>query len=550
MSIKSKKIALIFIIAIFISQQAGIFQYQFLSFFSIPEAQAQLGGDGECIKQILSAVGITSGEDAGAAQKNAVSSVDKAAITSAQTAAQTADTASVPVGDRGTLAMLALIAQQNSLHSTQSQAQSERHQGETSCTQVLRDLIVKRIVDYMTDQIIQWIQGGGTPQFVSDWSGFTNKAENLAFDSFNSYLSTAGVDLCSPFVPQIQLTLQSAFVPQQYVRCSIDDFKRNISNSLNLVQNGGWLSYTQAFMPQGSFIGMEIYGENQIIGQAISKKNAAVNEAISSNGFLGQKECTDTGAQLDADTQQAQNICQGPYQNESDRQACISQAIVSVCKNVKINTPGDVVAKAATQAIDSKFQYAENVQSIISALVNTMIDKLVGYMKDGLSNAGSQVDATTNQSYDTLTGQLNQKQIDSLSTNYQQLIDYFSPVADVYSQALQIAQSFTPCDAASSTPSASDIQIVTNGLNSILQNAQTNMDNLKNIDPNGSSFASDITAAQNELNTFETDPINVQLFALLGVNDISSINSGDNVALQQANVFLQEIQSAQATCSP
>ncbi|MCL5004887.1 MAG: hypothetical protein M1170_03020, partial [Patescibacteria group bacterium] len=36
----------------------------------------------------------------------------------------------------------------------------------------LRDVIAKRIMDYIVDQTVKWIQGGGKPKFITNWNGF------------------------------------------------------------------------------------------------------------------------------------------------------------------------------------------------------------------------------------------------------------------------------------------------------------------------------------------------------------------------------------------
>ncbi|MCL4437647.1 hypothetical protein M1513_01240, partial [Patescibacteria group bacterium] len=36
----------------------------------------------------------------------------------------------------------------------------------------LRDIIAKRIMDYIVDQTVKWIQGGGKPKFITNWNGF------------------------------------------------------------------------------------------------------------------------------------------------------------------------------------------------------------------------------------------------------------------------------------------------------------------------------------------------------------------------------------------
>jgi len=56
---------------------------------------------------------------------------------------------------------------------------------------ILRDIIAKRIMDYIVDQTITWIQGGGEPKFISNWDGFLKDASGTIITFAGAKISTA-----------------------------------------------------------------------------------------------------------------------------------------------------------------------------------------------------------------------------------------------------------------------------------------------------------------------------------------------------------------------
>jgi hypothetical protein len=344
----------------------------------------------------------------------------------------------------------------------------------------LRDLAAKRLVDYINQQTLDWINNGTEPTFVSNWSQFASDAADIAFDSYNSYLSQYGVDLCSPFVPQLQLMLQSTFVQQQPIRCSIDDFKRNIENSLDLVKNGGWVSYTQAFMPEGNLLGMYVTAESQIIGEAISKRTAAVNEAISSSGFLGQKQCADPDIQS-----QAEQFCQDQPTAE-DVQGCIQLVVKENCTNWEVVTPGDVAAKAVASFISSDKDFAVNIQNFVSMVITSLINKMITRGLSSLKGSSASSDISYPPDGGSIAQFNNTKQ--QISSYYEDVIYYFDssdyPTLEIWQNVQSLAQqgigSCVPPDNWQSK--YNNVSAIVSGLQTMLDEAQANLDELNAID--------------------------------------------------------------------
>ncbi len=316
----------------------------------------------------------------------------------------------------------------------------------------LRDQIVKRIVDDMTNQIVNSIQNGGTPLFVTDWKQYLGKSGDIAFDTVNNYLKTQGVNLCAPIAPQLQLTFASEFAQNNLglpVQCRYQDFQANLKNTQDFIQKGGWLSFNQLFYPENNYFGMSIGLQNAYYQTQQQDQQARTAEAQSSNGFLNVSVCTqwqspldgspipgpdDTaflaaGAQVDAETGSTND-----WKSMED----------TYCTQHQTVTPGEVAAQAATKGVLSNFDYAENVQSVISALVNVLVGKVFNAAKGGLASGGTSGGETLD--YSSLTqgsrdqqAQQSQNAINNIIKNYTRIISFFQSIQGMANQANGLA---------------------------------------------------------------------------------------------------------------
>ena len=224
----------------------------------------------------------------------------------------------------------------------------------------LRDVIAKRIIDYIVDQTIVWIQGGGQPKFVTDWDGFLKDAANIAFDQVIKDVGLA--QLCSPFKLQVQISLLPVQQFQQRIDCTLDDVVKNIEDFYNDFEKGGWIAYNEAWQPQGNYYGEMLMIHDEMITRGALAKEAAQNEALAGKGFLSVKKCLE----------------------QDEEGTCIKEEIV---------TPGDTVGVAVASAITSDTQWAANIQSWTAALINAVINRVikegVGVMKGSEESSGS-----------------------------------------------------------------------------------------------------------------------------------------------------------------
>ncbi len=273
--------------------------------------------------------------------------------------------------------------------------------------------MLQRILMMITNDIIKWINGGGTPKFVSDWQGFLRDAANQAGATF---LQTLGLGfLCQPFAAQLRLALMP--VPyQQMARCTLQDMGRNMQNFFsNFASGGGWGTWLQVIQPQNNFYGALVLAQDEMNRQKLAAAQAAQNEALSGGGFLGAKKC---------DQCRVENLISGSAQTFSGIDACDAQKksagasgdATFTCQHEIMQTPPSVVQYEAQKAIDSGRQLIQDqianltgntdimgikiapfISAILGALVNRVITGGLGMLTGvmGSNNSGS-----TNYYYD------------------------------------------------------------------------------------------------------------------------------------------------------
>ncbi|MFH1346962.1 MAG: hypothetical protein ABIH10_01790 [Spirochaetota bacterium] len=245
----------------------------------------------------------------------------------------------------------------------------------------LRDAIAKRLLDYMTDQTIEWIQGGGEPQFVTDFGGFLEDSASAAVGDV--ILETDAAFICSPFKAQILLGLESIPKFSEQVKCTLDDIITNIENFYDDFSQGGWAGYIEVMQPQGNYYGVALQVSANLNAEAAKAVDAASKEVQAGSGFLSVKRCKGGGVSSSdlADLESGgTNI--GTYKKDSKGNYCKSSDMENI-------TPGDTVGEAVRVAINSDSQWAANVQSVVAALINALINRLITEGLSAMSDSNS-----------------------------------------------------------------------------------------------------------------------------------------------------------------
>lgn len=246
-----------------------------------------------------------------------------------------------------------------------------------------------QLLNMVTNDIINWIQGGGEPRFVSDWKGFLEGAASAAGGAFvEKYLGMGW--LCEPFDFQIKIALLSVPKFEERVKCSLEDMGRNIENFYNDFTQGGWETWIKLTEPQNNFYGAYLISVDKMIEEEAKAKEAAKSETESGGGFLGHKMCTQCRV-LDPET--------GNYITKSGLKDCDPENNPSgyfICDKEEIQTPPTVIQYEVQKAVDSTRSLMEQqiasltptlgiFEPYIVAIANALITQVI---KEGLAAVG------------------------------------------------------------------------------------------------------------------------------------------------------------------
>jgi len=231
--------------------------------------------------------------------------------------------------------------------------------------QVILEVLKKRLLDEMVDDVIQWIQNGDDPRFVTDWEEFLKDAGNAAVGDFAQELGLGF--LCQPFSTQLQAALFPVERFSNAISCTLDDIVANVENFYTDFEEGGWIGYHSAWEPQNNFFGAYSIAYREKFNRAVSAQAAASSEAQAGDGFLSTKSCDESPLRSTPDIDD--DGTPGDY-------------------NCQITTPGSIVGDLVEDAVGVDFDYivnARDLKAYVAAITNALINRLIREGIGGLS---------------------------------------------------------------------------------------------------------------------------------------------------------------------
>jgi hypothetical protein len=235
---------------------------------------------------------------------------------------------------------------------------------------VLYENLKKKILDMVVDQIIGYIQGEGSPRFITDWEGFFN---DIVQGVTGDLVKELGLGfLCTPFSLPVRLHLAAGLVPVERFKakfdCTLDQIVGNIDAFFEDFRNGGWKAYRLAWEPQNNYYGAVWLAWDEQQNQLANKLFAAANEAIANEGWLSVKKCYSKATGLPAEV--APGETSGPG---------------ITCTTV---TPGKALGSLVEKAIGSDIDFIVNsndLSTYIAAITNALINRII---KEGVGLLG------------------------------------------------------------------------------------------------------------------------------------------------------------------
>lgn len=269
-------------------------------------------------------------------------------------------------------------------------------------------ILKRRILDKLVDQIVQWIQGGGNPQFVSDWKGFLQDAGKSAA---GDVISKTVPQLCAPFSAQVNFVLKipGIVLPNLPVgnfkhgpaSCTLDKVVQNIKNFDKDFRSGSWLAYQASWQPQNNFYGSLLFTIDAANTEAAKKVEAGKNEVASGGGFLSQKKCDYQILDPDGKALTAKRHAASESEIQKTKQNVEPVGDTVEVSNCQIVTPGSIAGGLVAKAVGSDFDFilnANDLSTYASAITNALVNRLIQEGSGGLAKIGKQSDPA-NEAY-------------------------------------------------------------------------------------------------------------------------------------------------------
>ena len=157
----------------------------------------------------------------------------------------------------------------------------------------LLEAVKQATLGLVMNQTLNWIAGGGKPQFITNWKGFVRGAANtIKTQTLANIKKFANTCLAFKGALNAALDLRYKMGPLKELECP-----NPLMNNPLFYKNfevGGWPGYLDSYMPAGDFHGAVNAGANIIDGEAAVAAGAAEKEGLAGKGFASAKKCAQT----------------------------------------------------------------------------------------------------------------------------------------------------------------------------------------------------------------------------------------------------------------
>lgn len=272
--------------------------------------------------------------------------------------------------------------------------------------------VTNLIIEKMAASTVNWINTGfkGSPAFVTNpESYFKNIGDQIAGDYIfnNPNLNF----LCGPISARIKIALTANYNQERQWQCTLTDVGRNLGDFMNQFENGGWNSFFEVTQrTQNNPIGAYLQAENQLNLQIATVQDTKEKQLNWGSGFLSYEECT---------TVTSTSISEVPGSNESS-------SLGSIDTHCSITTPGSVIENKLNSVLgisDNRLAAADEINEIVSALLNQLTLKIVGGIGSGLRSLSGSGPSDSQSFTGQLTNSSKNEQIDKYFQQSNQSVD-------------------------------------------------------------------------------------------------------------------------------
>lgn len=300
--------------------------------------------------------------------------------------------------------------------------------------------IVNKVIERMSKATVTWINGGfkGSPAYISDPEKyFMDIGDKVAgqFIFTHPYISS----LCSPIQNKVRITLTKNYIGRDndVWQCKLTEVGKNLDDFVNDFNNGGWDSFfTVSQSPGTSPLGAYLEAESELFRQIAKKDDLKKQELNQGNGFLSWKDCaqwstptsdalsvadvqnqgqvdengvpTDNSGALNQEQLDAIRDAQIAADMEIADSPVVTDAFVPTCLREQTNTPGSVISDQLNKTLGlggDKLAVADEINEIVSSLLNQLVGKIVGGLGKGLRNLSKPDSSNQNEVFTNDLGQ-------------------------------------------------------------------------------------------------------------------------------------------------
>lgn len=209
----------------------------------------------------------------------------------------------------------------------------------------------RQALAHITNNIIDWIENGGSPRFITNWESFFSEITNSITTQFVGELGLGF--LCSPFGFNIQISINRAPRFATYAACTLDTVVSNIENFYNDFRNGGWIAFAESWQPQNNYYGSVLLALQERDRRIAQEGLTGAIKSLANQGFLSTESC---------------QIFNGRV-------------------NCHITTPGPQVAALLSKAMGTDIDYIVNSQELsvyAAAIADALINRAIRAGAEGI----------------------------------------------------------------------------------------------------------------------------------------------------------------------
>lgn len=267
--------------------------------------------------------------------------------------------------------------------------------------------ITNLIIERIAASTVNWINSGfkGSPAFVTNPEAyFKDMGDKIAGDYIfkNPDLNF----LCGPISAKIKLALTKSYLNEPQWQCTLTQVGKNMEDFMNNFEKGGWDSFFEVSQQtQMNPIGAYLQAENQMYLQISTRQGTIKEDLLQGNGFMSYRKCK-AGTEIvnggDSQCVDSYNSClkNGKASKEECSDALkrcdanIGKVEAGDCKesDKETLTPGSVIQNQLNDALgmgNQRIAVADEINEIVSALLNQLFAKVVGTIGSGLKSLSS-----------------------------------------------------------------------------------------------------------------------------------------------------------------